>query len=59
MTRAAWALALLGSGWLLVTWGLAEATWNRWVWPLSAGLACLAVGGCIVAWIASEAREKP
>lgn len=43
--RAAWLSA--AAGWLLVTWGLAEAI-ALWVWPLGLGLGFLAVA---VLWI--------
>lgn len=35
----------LAAGWLLVTLGVWGACLRWWVWPLSVGIALLAVGG--------------
>jgi len=50
---------LFSAGWGLVTWAVAEATGEWWVWLLGVGIALLAGGAVLLLVLVSEARNTP
>jgi hypothetical protein len=51
-------LALLSSGFTLLTWAVAEATESWWIWPLGFGIALLSAGIVLFLSLVSDARNR-
>ena len=50
---------LLLAGWSLVTWAVAEATGEWWLWLLGGGVALLVAGAVLFLAMLSDARNHP